>query len=85
VASEVGTKTCQQTIEFYYVWKLSGHYRQWKKLYYGPDWARRQNEARDAAIAAAPAPGHASAAAAAAGAPSDAQAGDSGGGAGGAA
>ncbi|KAG5183769.1 hypothetical protein JKP88DRAFT_316246 [Tribonema minus] len=69
IAAEVGTKTCQQAIEFYYVWKLTGHYKQWKKVFYGTAWVQRaEAEKREHAIAAvaADARGHAVATAAAA-------------------
>ncbi len=33
VAKAVETKTCSEVIEFYYVWKKTGHYKQWKTMY----------------------------------------------------
>jgi hypothetical protein len=29
----VKTKTVKEVIEFYYEWKKTGHYKQWKKQY----------------------------------------------------
>jgi hypothetical protein len=33
VARAVGTKSCQDVIAFYYLWKKTDHYRQWKSMY----------------------------------------------------
>ena len=30
---QIQTKTVQDVIEFYYDWKKTSHYKQWKKLY----------------------------------------------------
>jgi len=33
VARTVGTKTCKEVVEFYYVWKKTEHYKVWKREY----------------------------------------------------
>jgi len=33
IAKEIGSKTTQEVIEFYYIWKKTSHYKQWKKEY----------------------------------------------------
>ena len=37
VQSFVKTKTTKEVIEFYYVWKKTGHYKVWKSQYVSPD------------------------------------------------
>jgi hypothetical protein len=36
VQKEVKTKTCQEIIDFYYVWKKTRHYARWKDEYVPP-------------------------------------------------
>mmetsp|Transcript_12527 Transcript_12527/g.18916 ORF Transcript_12527/g.18916 Transcript_12527/m.18916 type:complete len:185 (-) Transcript_12527:230-784(-) len=33
IAKKIETKTCKEVIEFYYEWKKTHHYEQWKKTY----------------------------------------------------
>jgi hypothetical protein len=36
VQKEVATKSMQEVVEFYYVWKKTSHYKSWKKTYIPP-------------------------------------------------
>ncbi|KAL7575023.1 hypothetical protein ACA910_010836 [Epithemia clementina (nom. ined.)] len=36
VQKEIGTKTVQEIVDFYYVWKKTSHYQEWKKEYLPP-------------------------------------------------
>jgi hypothetical protein len=53
VAALVGTKTCCEVIEFYYIWKLTGHYKQWKKLFYGPEHVKAKGKDSDSSAVTA--------------------------------
>lgn len=33
VSRQIGTKTTQEVIDFYYVWKKTGHYKKWKQQF----------------------------------------------------
>ena len=33
VARTVGTKSCKEVVEFYYIWKKTEHYKVWKREY----------------------------------------------------
>lgn len=33
VAPQLDSKTVQEVIEFYYVWKKTSHYKEWKRTY----------------------------------------------------
>ena len=52
VAKFIKTKSTKDVIEFYYMWKKTGHYKQWKKVCDLPDWRddpdvlREEEEAR---------------------------------------
>ena len=36
VQKEIATKTVQQVVDFYYIWKKTSHYQQWKNEYVPP-------------------------------------------------
>jgi len=36
VQKDVGTKNTKEVVEFYYIWKLTSHYEQWKRSYERP-------------------------------------------------
>ena len=44
IFEQVQSKTVKEVIEFYYYWKMTCHYKQWKELY--------KKEEKDAAIVA---------------------------------
>jgi len=33
IQKQIKTKSCKEVIEFYYTWKKTNHYKQWKKTY----------------------------------------------------
>ena len=33
IQKEIGTKTTRQVIDFYYIWKKTSHYQEWKRIY----------------------------------------------------
>jgi len=33
VQKHIKTKSCKEVIEFYYMWKKTNHYKQWKETY----------------------------------------------------
>lgn len=33
VSREIGTKTTKDVVDFYYVWKKTGHYKKWKEQF----------------------------------------------------
>jgi len=37
VSRQIGTKTTQEVIDFYYVWKKTAHYKKWKQQYISED------------------------------------------------
>ena len=37
VQKYVKTKNCKEIIEFYYIWKKTGHYKEWKKQFVDPE------------------------------------------------
>jgi hypothetical protein len=36
VQKEIGSKSCREVIDFYYIWKKTAHYERWKKTYVPP-------------------------------------------------
>jgi hypothetical protein len=36
VQKEIATKSCQEVVDFYYIWKKTSHYVRWKKQYVPP-------------------------------------------------
>ena len=37
IQKHIKTKSCKEIIEFYYIWKKTNHYKQWKKSYIPDD------------------------------------------------